>query len=141
MALIDKIIALAAVRGKRIKAGPSGSNFEVRDDSDGAGPYITVWSEIELGPLPTLADGFTAEELRRGAEIVLNPPPTVPPTADELRDEALIADTDRQAVFNQIRNATPAQIKNYVNTQVTDLASARVMLRNLTLLVAMLVRR
>lgn len=139
MALMDKIIGLAATRGKRLVLNPFRPNVAVVDPSDALGPFITVWSVAELGPVPTLADGFTADELR--APINVNPLPTAPPTADDVRDEALLADTDRQAIITAIRNATPAQIKTYVNNNVTDLASARVMLRNLALLVALAIRR
>lgn len=134
-------MALVNARSNRLRTDPGLANIVMRDDSDGRGPYLVVWSEAELGPLPTLADGFTEDHLRLGVAIDTNPPPTPPLTADEVRDDALIADTDRQTIVNAIRNATPAQIKNYVNNNVTDLASARVMLRNLALLVAMVVRR
>ncbi len=71
------------------------------------------------------------------------PEPYVPRplTEDEIRDEALLADPDRQAIMTAIRDATPAQIKTYINNNVTDLASARAMLRNLALLVALVVKR
>lgn len=63
-----------------------------------------------------------------------------PPTADEARITVFNADTDRQTLVDQIKTATPAQIKNYINTNVTDLASARQMLMRLTLLVAKYIR-
>lgn len=139
MALMDKIRGLAAARGTRLVLNPFQPNIAAVDNSDGRGPFITVWSVAELGPVPTLADGFTAEELR--GPIVTDPPPTPPRTADEVRDEALLMDVDRQAIVAALRDATPAQIKTYVNNNVTDLASARVMLRNLALLVALAIRR
>lgn len=139
MALIDKITALAAARGKRLVFGPDIFNCEVRDDGDAAGPYLTAWSIAELGAVPTLADGFTADELR--VPLVTELPPTPAPTADQVRDEALLADADRQALLAAIRNATPAQIKTYINNNVTDLASARTMLTRIALLIALIVRR
>lgn len=69
------------------------------------------------------------------------PDPAPGPTAEETRENALLGDTDRQAIINAIRTATPTQIKNYVNNNVTDLASARQMLMRILLLVAMVVRR
>lgn len=39
-----------------------------------------------------------------------------------------------------LKTATPAQIKNYIDGQVTDLASARVMLKRMALLLAVVVR-
>lgn len=64
-----------------------------------------------------------------------------PPSAEELCDEALLADADRQALLSAIRTATPGQIKTYIQNNVTDMPSARLMLIRLTLLVAVLVRR
>ena len=77
MALMDKVTKLTASRGKRLVLGPNIFNCEMRDDSDGLGPYITAWSVAELGAVPTLADGFTADELR--ATIRTELPPTPPP--------------------------------------------------------------
>jgi hypothetical protein len=77
MALMDKIVTLTASRGKRLVLGPDVYNCEVHDDSDGLDPYITAWSVVELGPVPTQADGFTADELR--ATIRTELPPTPPP--------------------------------------------------------------
>lgn len=57
-------------------------------------------------------------------------------TADQSRNAALDADTDRQNILQAIKGASPAQIKNYINNNVTDLASARTMLIRLALLVA-----
>jgi hypothetical protein len=34
------------------------------DESDGRGPFITYWNEAVLGPWPTVADGFSVDELR-----------------------------------------------------------------------------
>lgn len=62
------------------------------------------------------------------------------PTDEETRTSALLADTDRQNLINAIKTATPAQIKAFINAQVTDLASAKVMLQKLTLLVALSLR-
>lgn len=139
MALIDKVQALAAARGRRLVFSTTAFNCAMRDEGDGLGPYISAWSVVELGPVPTLADGFTANELR--AAINTSLPPTPAPKADETRDDALLADVDRQAIYNAIRNATPQQIKTYIQNNVTDLASARAMLTRLALLIAILVRK
>ncbi len=142
MALIDKITALAAARGKTVVVrNPLNSNLVLSDDSDGHGPYITAWSIAELGSVPILADGFTADELKNRDKIITALPATQAQTEDETRDDALLADADRQAIYSAIRTATPAQIKNYIQNNVTDLASARAMLTRLTLLIAMIIRR
>lgn len=56
--------------------------------------------------------------------------------ADAARDAAMASDVDRQDILAKIATATPTQIKNYINNNVTDLASAKVFLMKLTLLVA-----
>lgn len=71
----------------------------------------------------------------------INPPLPRVPTADEIRDDTFIADTERQTLLAQLRNATLAQIKTYVDNNTTDLASARVMLRRIILLLAVVVKR
>jgi hypothetical protein len=62
------------------------------------------------------------------------------PSADDIRIAAWLADVDRQNLVQQIANATPAQVKTYVNNNVTDLASAKVLLMKLILLVALTIR-
>jgi hypothetical protein len=62
------------------------------------------------------------------------------PTADEVRTAQFNGDTDRQDIVSAAGNATPQQIKNYINNNVTDLASAKVMLIKLALLVAKTIR-
>lgn len=57
------------------------------------------------------------------------------------RDAAMVADVDRAAMVQQLRTATPAQIKAYINNNVTNLAEAKTMLARLALAVALLVRR
>src|SRR5215475_3183029 len=64
-----------------------------------------------------------------------------PPTADETRIAALLADTDRQNFVSAAIGATPQQIKNYITNNVTDLATARQMLIRLALLVILEIRR
>ena len=78
MALVDKVNSLAAARGARLVLGPNVFNCEMRDDTDGLGPYITAWSVAELGAVPTIADGFTADELRAEIRTVLPSTPQPP---------------------------------------------------------------
>lgn len=70
-----------------------------------------------------------------------NPPPPPLPTADELRAQQFAADSVRQVMVDQLRTATPDQIKTFIQNNVTDLASARVMLTRLALAIALIVRR
>lgn len=62
------------------------------------------------------------------------------PTVEQLREAALVADADRQVLVAAIQDATPAQIKTFITNNVTDLASARLMLIKLALLVAKVIR-
>lgn len=87
---------------------------------------VSYWVEHD-GPTPTDND----------VRLVISPPPT----ANLIRELALLADIDRQEVYNAIRDASPAQIKSYIQTNVTDLASARAMLIRIALLIALELRR
>jgi hypothetical protein len=78
MTLSDKIVSLTTARGKHLVLGAAAFNCEMRDDSDGRGPYITAWSVAELGAVPTQADGFTADELRAEIRTVLPSTPQPP---------------------------------------------------------------
>lgn len=57
------------------------------------------------------------------------------------RISALRADPQRAAMVNALLNATPAQIDNYMDANVTDLASARAMLKRLAKLMAVAIRQ
>ncbi|MGP9811615.1 hypothetical protein ACTZWT_08910 [Rhodopseudomonas sp. NSM] len=64
--LLDSINVYLAKSGKKTNPGigdPSASNFTMGDASDGNGPYITHWGS-DLGPWPTVLDGFTISQLR-----------------------------------------------------------------------------
>jgi hypothetical protein len=52
------------------------------------------------------------------------------------RQNTFYADIDIQDLLSKIQAATPAQIKTYVTNNVTDLASARVLLTKMLLLIA-----
>lgn len=79
----------------------------------------------------------------------VRPPQTPQQLADAAADAALTAKLEairNDAACAQIRNAieaadNPAQIVNYVNNNVTDLASARQMLVRIALLLAITIRR
>jgi hypothetical protein len=58
-----------------------------------------------------------------------------PPSAFDQWVSTLKADSSRAAFINAAKNATPAQVRNYINNQVTDLASAKSFLATLTLFV------
>lgn len=56
--------------------------------------------------------------------------------ARKIRREAFDADTTRQELLAQLQASTPAQINTYVNNQVTDLASARTLLKKILLVIS-----
>jgi hypothetical protein len=66
----------------------------------------------------------------------------VPPPADpvQLRDAEFRLDTERQELLTKLTSATPAQIKAYVDAQVTSLASAKVLLAKMLLVMATIAR-
>jgi hypothetical protein len=55
---------------------------------------------------------------------------------DFSRLNALFDDDDFRDGIARLKGATPAQIKNYVQNNVTDLASAKVLLAKILLLLA-----
>jgi hypothetical protein len=65
---------------------------------------------------------------------------TPPPTAEELQEIAIKNDADRLDLVSRLTNASPEQIKNYVETDVTNLASAKQLLGRILLLLARLAR-
>jgi hypothetical protein len=105
------------------------SAFARRDD----GADIP-WDKVNNRPADI--DGHAGRRWQLEGSPVPAPYVAPPPTEGELRNAAFDADVDRQNMVSAITNATPAQIKNYVNNNVTDLASARLMITRLTLLVA-----
>jgi hypothetical protein len=84
--------------------------------------------------------GAAGKIWQRDGSPIPDPYVAPPPTADEIRAGQFNADVDRQDIVTQVKNATPTQIKNYINNNVTDLASARVMLIKIALLVAKTIR-
>lgn len=61
-----------------------------------------------------------------------------PALAVAARTQAFQADAGYQTLLAQLRAATPAQVTNYINTNVVDLPTARTMLAKLALIVALL---
>lgn len=57
--------------------------------------------------------------------------------AEIAREAAFTADPTRADILNRLQTATPTQLRNYVQTQVTDLPSARNFLANLLVLIAL----
>lgn len=67
--------------------------------------------------------------------------PVVAIDAETLRIAAILANPRRQALLTAALNTDDAGIINYINSNVTDLASARTMLANLALLILGVIRQ
>ncbi len=89
---------------------------------------------------PSDVDGYVGRKWKEAGSPIPQAYVAPDPTADQIRAAAWLADADRQNLITQIANATPAQVKAYVNTNVTDLASAKVLLTKIILLVGMTIR-
>lgn len=67
------------------------------------------------------------------------PDPYVRPPAETVREErqaAFDADATRADLLERLRNATPAQINTYVDSNVTNLADARALFKRILLVLA-----
>lgn len=57
------------------------------------------------------------------------PAPVPPPSAADLRTDALLADPARADLIDKLRNASPSQIDSYIDNNVTTLAGARALFK------------
>ena len=62
MILREKTESLASARGAVVRFALPVENVRMQDNSDGLGPFVAFWDETQLGPRPTVADGFTDYE-------------------------------------------------------------------------------
>ncbi len=56
---------------------------------------------------------------------------------EKTRTDTFRTDADRVDVLNRLKTATAAQIRQYVNNNVTDLASAKLMLARILILISL----
>ncbi len=105
-----------------------------RDDS-----AFVPWSAV-AGDGPRDTGGGVYRRWKDEGSPIPGPYVAPSPTADDIRVAAFLSDIDRQALVTAVQTATPAQIKTFVTNNVTDLASARVMLMKILLLISMTVR-
>jgi len=64
-----------------------------------------------------------------------------PPTADQIRAQTFLSDTDRQNIVTQFATATPAQIKTFISNNFPSLTAAeRLTLAKIVLLMALTIR-
>ena len=123
--------------------------------------YFTIGSTgvVEIRQASTILQGaveLTEEQhtgLLNGTLVVLNGQvvPTPPPTAAKLAARvALVAQREADlaaketvttdAVIQYLRNHTPAECEAYVQAQVTDLASARQLLKKFAIILCVLAK-
>ena len=91
------------------------------------GPYV-----VDADSLPTLAQvqAFLGTD---AASVTVK-------QAESDRVAGILTDPARVALLNQLKTATAAQIDTYVDAQVTDLASARTMLKRIIKVLALIAR-
>lgn len=89
---------------------------------------------------PADIDGVAGRTWREDGSPTPDPYVVPPPTADEIRHQQYDADTDRQDIVSRIKDATPQQVKNWINANATDFATMKTMLVRLTLLVGKTMR-
>jgi len=88
---------------------------------------------VDITDLPQEPD---EGDLYDGSTFTKPPGPTPEQIAEAARRAALRSDALAVELLAQLRAATPAQISNYVDAQVTDLASARTMFKRIMLILA-----
>jgi len=86
--------------------------------------------------VPYTVDEEAAADAANAADVAAQ----APVMADAARVAAIRANARRQALIAAIMQTDDAGILTYINNNVTDLASAKVMLANIALLVAGVIR-
>ena len=113
-----------------------GPNFRCELETAGLLGLPFVWgADGTFSGLENLTEGQSAT---LAAVVAAHNPATK--TAKENRDLAFMSDADRLDLVTRLKTATPNQIKNYVDSNVTDLASAKVLLMKMLLALAFLSR-
>lgn len=82
-----------------------------------------------------------AEETARDAEEAAANAATAAASAEAARVASIRADAGYTNLLDAIKAATPAQIDTYLDNNVTDLASARAVLKRMAKLLAVVIKR
>lgn len=101
------------------------------------GPVETVdGASIIYAEEPWIQEGLNLEQARLDYEQMLA-------NEEDKRDKSKQVDLhpDTLTFINAIKHATPQQINTYINNNVTDLASAREVLKKITLVLSRVLRR
>jgi hypothetical protein len=98
---------------------PNASRRDVVVRDDGEGPYLAEWN------LP--GEPPTDAEIDAALAVI---------DAEKARLAEISSDVDLTDLQDRMRSATAAQIKTYVQNNVTDLASAKVLFAKILLLLA-----
>lgn len=70
-------------------------------------------------------------------EVLAGPVPTSAQTAEIARRQAIRDDALRIDLLNRLRTATAAQINNYVDANVVDIAGARALFKRILLVISL----
>jgi hypothetical protein len=100
------------------------SNIDYRLQDDGNGWYIATWSHNSVQPTAQEIAGVDLIALGRQIE------------ATSIRNESFASDSERQELLARLHTATPVQIKNYVENNVTSLATAKTLLAKVLLVLS-----
>lgn len=106
------------------KIGPD--NKVVTTQMWGTLPSPGMWVESETAIPGDTWDGT-----------IFTSPPAPAPTAEAARRGTISTDSGRAQLAQRLRTATPQQIRDHVNASVTDLPSAKAMLANILILIAL----
>ena len=82
----------------------------------------------------------TVEQRGAAASVLATFDPTAP-TPDAARETQFLGDADRIDIMSRLTSATPAQIKSYVDSSVTNLASTKTLLAKVMLVLAVMAKR
>lgn len=119
----EQLLALSLVKIERAVQpvyDPATERLELVLCTVGAAEALDTWNIVAL----------TAEEIATLEAIA----------AEEQRIADLKADTLRQDMIDRLTSASPQQISDYVDNNVTDLASARTMFKRILLILAVAVK-
>ena len=89
---------------------------------------------LYVKPQPGRAEEWLADD---DAEVQAFPAPTPEEAAEESRREGFRGDEARRALLERLQTATPGQIDGWVDSNVTNLASAKVVLAGILKVIAL----
>ena len=104
------------------------NRLDYRVENVGNGPELVIWPEGV--PIPTDQEVATALASIDSEK-----------ASDDTNKQAIISDAEYVTMLQLLLNSSPDQIKDYINTNVTNIATAKTVLIKIILLLAMLARK